>query len=374
MNRYAALVALAGFAAACNGDDCDTATETCDTDTTCENAIDEVFPAAGETGVYYRTAIEVTLDEEEADASITLSDANGDVAGTSSVSGDVITFTPDAALAPNTEYTITVNYSCGAPQTSFTTSEVGAAAETTDIEGNVYSLDLASGRFVEPAGIGAILGDFLDQQVLIGVQSASSTEIQMIGALGEGEPPAQGTCDPTIDFPVADFAGNPFFQIGPETTTLAVAGYTVTIDDLEISGAFAPDASYIAGAVLAGTIDTRPLVPLLDADSDCSEGYTACTGSEDDPADCCDENAICATAVQIGVACETCADGEDFCLSLYVDSMTAAQVAGGEILPQHLPVDDATAPAESTNICDIAECSGAEECLAAVDEAQPVAE
>ncbi len=377
MNRYAALMALtAGLFVACDGNDCDPETETCDegSDAECDNSIDEVFPENGEANAFFRTSVEVKLDEDEADATISLSGPDGDVAGTSSVDGDTITFIPSGSLTPSTEYTVTVDYSCGTPTTTFTTSSVGSAITSTDIEDNTYSLDLATGRFVEPQGIGSILGDFIDQEILIGVQSVGDTSIQLIGAIGDGgSPPAQGECDPTIPFPEAAFTDNPFFQVGPETTTLSVAGFTVTIADLEISGAFSPDGSLIAGATLAGVIDTRPLVPLLNADDNCDAGAPRCCDTDVDPgcdaandtADCCDEDAICDLAGQIGVACQACeGDSGDFCLSLLVDSLSAEQVTGAVVDPQHAPADDATAPADSTNICDITACEGDEDCLA----------
>lgn len=378
MNRYAALMAITAglFSVACDGKDCDPEVEDCDTDSgdTCENSIDEVFPENGEANAFFRTSVDVKLDDEETGASITLTGPEGDVAGTSTVNGDTITFNPTNALTPSTEYTVTVDYSCGAPTTTFTTSSVGSAITGGDIEDNTYSLDLASGRFVEPQGIGSILGDFIDQEILIGVQSVGADNIQLIGAIGDGgSPPAQGECDPTIAFPEASFTANPFFQVGPETTSLSVAGFTVTIEDLEISGAFSPDGTFIAGATLAGVIDTRPLVPLLNADDNCDPGAPRCCDTDvdpgcdsaDDTADCCDEDAICDLAGQIGVACQACEGGTgDFCLTLLVDSLQAEQVTGAIVDPQHAPADEATAPAESTNICDIAACVGEEDCLA----------
>jgi hypothetical protein len=154
---------------------------------------------------------------------------------------------------------------------------------------------------------------------------------------------------------------------------LSVAGFTVTIEDLEISGAFSPDGSFIAGATLAGVIDTRPLVPLLNADDICDPGAPRCCDTDvdpdcdsaDDTATCCDEDAICDLAGQIGVACQACDGGTgDFCLTLLVDSLQAEQVTGAVVDPQHAPADDATAPADSTNICDIEACIGEADCLA----------
>ena len=80
----------------------------------------------------------------------------------------------------------------------------------------------------------------------------------------------------------------------------------IAIDDLYVSGAFAPDASYVDGAQLSGSVDTRPLAILVGDD----EG----------------EGAVCELAASIGVQCETCpSDGEPFCLSLVARSITATK-------------------------------------------------
>ena len=358
-----------------SGEIYDSATDTCDVP--CDNSIDDIFPATDSTDAYYRGTIEVTFDDMEDDAEFTVTGPDGAVAGDSAWNGDTLVFTPSAPLTESTAYTISIDYSCAdGVESAFTTSEVGEATNSSALVGKTFALDLGSGRFVEPQGIGSILGDFIEQDVLIGVKAADDTNIDMIGAIAsEGsDPPAQETCDPTIEFPQAGFDENPFFEIGPETTTLSVAGYSVTIDGLLISGAFGPDGDYISGSVLSGTIDTRPLVPLLDGNADCSDDAPRCCDedldSSCDPADdvegCCDEDQICDLAFQIGVSCIACeSDSEDFCLSLFVDSLQAVEVSNLTLSEQHLPVDDSTAPDTSTNICDIQACSTEEECTPA---------
>lgn len=375
MMRYVALVALTGLMAACDGKDCDPAVEDCDTDTggECDNEIRSVFPENGETSAYFRTTVEAKLDDAETDATLTLTGPSGDVAGTTVIDDETVIFTPSTALEPSTEYTVTVTYSCGSPTTTFTTSEVGSEAEPADIVGNTYSLDLAQGRFIEPVGVGSLIGSVLDTEILVGVDSADGTSIQLIGAIGDGgSPPMQGMCEPTIPFPEANFSDNPFFQVGPETTTLTVSGYSVTIQDLAISGAFSPDGGYIAGAALAGTIDTRPLTNLLNADDQCDEGEPRCCDTDVDPGcdeaddvdNCCDEDAICDTAVGLGISCVACTDGTgDFCLDIVVDSIPAVGVTGVSVDPQHFPGDDMLPG--STDICTISGCEGQEECLTA---------
>ncbi|MBW1878455.1 MAG: Ig-like domain-containing protein, partial [Deltaproteobacteria bacterium] len=251
MNRLpVGLIVLACTAlVACKGDD----TDIDDTDT-CENAVLETYPVDGETGAYYRTSIEVKFDDFEDGATFTVTDAGGtEVTGTQTWVGDRLILEPASPLAAQTTYTTSIDFSCGTPSVSWTTSEVGGALGTpANLNGRSYLLDLASGRFVEPEGVGDFLGDYLDQIVLVGVDTASATEIQMLGALGyentNDSKIYQEPCIPSIDFPMADFIGNPFFNVGPEDTTLSVAGFEVDIQDLQVSGAFAPDGTYISGA------------------------------------------------------------------------------------------------------------------------------
>ncbi len=355
MNRaffgIAALTALTGCptgAPDCDsGTILDTATNTCVVDNSCTNTIitGSEFPGIAATNAYYRTTVEAKLQEEEADATISLSEASGAaVAGTAVTDGKRLIFTPDAPLAPSTDYTVTVSYCAGDPSWDFKTSEVGGSTDESGLVGNVYSLDLASGRFVQPEGVGPLLQEYLTTSILIGVNSVESGKIQMLGAIAEDgtSPPTQSQCSPTIPFPEADFSGNPFFKVGPETTTLSIEGYSITIDDLLVSGAFSPDGSYISGAVLSGKIDTRPLVPLLNPEGEPDE--------------------ICNLAATIGVSCEPCLDGENLCLSLYVDNIAAEEV-GGTVVALHSPGTDPV-PAGSTDFCDNSVCSTEDECAA----------
>jgi len=384
MNRLpVGLIVLACTAlVACKNDDTDT-----DTDVECENFVLETFPADGETAAFYRTTVEVKFDDYEDGADFTVTDAsNNEVTGTKTWVGDRLILQPASPLAPSTNYTTNITYSCGTPSVSWTTSEVGGALGTpASLDGKTYLLDLTSGRFVEPEGVGDFLGDYLDQIVFVGVQSATATNIQMIGALGyenTGDSKLyQEPCYPSIDFPLADFTGNPYFSVGPEDTTISVAGFEVDIQQLEVSGAFGPDGSYISGATLGGKIDTRPIVPLVFAG--CDEPLDE--NGDPNPNYPCDDNAICAFAASLFIDCEACqedpaadhcgyadlnGDGEPdtdnpaayasaCCLSLLVDSIKAEQYADVTLQTlSELGSGDAYDP------CDVnsAQCGGLDEC------------
>lgn len=308
MHRYLGILAAA-MLVACGGSDKDDAPagDDDDDDSACENEIISTFPAAGESGVYYRTAVEFTLDTASGDETITVSAGGDAVAGTTSVDGKRVIWTPSAPLSPSTSYDVSLDWECGPTTIDWTTSDVGAEVDETNLEGYAYALDLSSGRFVKPAGVGAILEQFLTQEILIGVTAADASSIEMMGALGT-DAGQQDLCTPTIEFPVAaDFVENPYFSVVSDVLELNIQGIDIRIDDLVISGAFAPDLGSIEGAVLSGAIDVRDLSDLLDMSAD----------------------EACELVLSIaGVACEPCSDNADYCLSVHVDSMTALRANG----------------------------------------------
>lgn len=312
MRRYLAILAVAGLAA-CGGDKDTTddpvvTTGDDDDDTQCTNVILDQFPADGDADVYYRTDVRFTLTAEDPGASITITETGGaEVAGSTSVMGTVVSWTPSAPLSPTTSYDATLSYECGDATVSWTTSDVGNPTEI-DLVGSTFSLDLTSGEFVEPPGVGDLLASQLgDVEVLVGVESVDGATIQMLGALGAGGG-AQDLCTESLPFPPATY-DDPYFSLETPVLPLDIEGFQIDVENLTLSGAFAPDGSRIQGAVLKGDIDTRPLVELVSP------------GGGDD--------AVCTLVSTFGVSCIDCSDGSGaFCLSLWVDSIEALGVPG----------------------------------------------
>jgi hypothetical protein len=324
-NLLAALL-VAGLAA-CNGDKDTTDTDTTDTtDTTdeCVAGISETFPDVDETNVFYRTGIEVSFNQEESgdSATLTLADAAGaDVAGTTSFSADgrTATFTPSAALAASTQYTLTVAYSCEKTATvSFTTSAVGSEVVADDLLDGVYNIDLGSARITEPAGVGGLLTPLIadaDFILMVSPTGINGTDIDMIGAIFEDDGAGgvqQDTCLPTLALDPADFSENPFFELSGEDTIFSILGFTIEVAQLELSGAFSPDGSSIQGVGLDLFIDTEQLND-LDLGLDLGD------------------QSICELVGGFGVNCVDCGDGSVTCLKLVADSIVAELEAGAEI-------------------------------------------
>lgn len=275
----------------------------------CDISIQETFPAAGATNAYYRGAIEAHLTDEDPTAVITMDG----VAGTTWLNEDqdIVYFQPDEPLTPNTDYEFTVSYCFADAPVSFRTSTLGEAiADPASLVGNTYDLNLQDGRVVVPEGVGSVLEQYLEVSILIKVDDLTGNDLTMNGALAdEDDSSLQDYCTPTLDFPVADFSTAPFFGIGPADTTINVAGYSVTIEDLEVTGTFSSDGTYWGGGVLAGVIDTRALSSLVGDDAE--------------------DSAVCDLVAGFGVSCVTCAsDGTDFCLEIRAVDL------GGELLTE----------------------------------------
>jgi hypothetical protein len=191
-----------------------------------------------------------------------------------------------------------------------TDTDVGPPVES-DLTGRTYAIALGDATITEPAGAGSLLAAYITQEILLGVESVTDTQIEMIGTVAvDGSSPAeQNYCLGTIDFPTADFSRNPRFQVGPSDLALDIGGYAIVITGLEITGTFAADGASFDNGTLLGTIDTRPLDPLV--------GDT--------------EGAICDVVELFSASCEPCTDGEEYCLTIRAEDVTGAEVAGLEL-------------------------------------------
>lgn len=278
------------------------------TDPYCGERVTDTWPEAGRQNVYYRTAIEFWLDPAPEPTDALVLTANGsEVPGSTLVHPDRLEFVPDAPLAAATSYTVGL---AGCPQSEigWSTSLAGDPVDTVALVGTTYAVDIESGRWLEPVGIGALLAGSLTVDILVGVQQADATSIQVIGGVSEQGSTAQDLCVETADFPPADFGQNPYFEIGPQALSLTVMGADIEMSDLHLTGSFRPDFAGLEGATLEGTLDTRGLVDAIDP------------GGPD--------SAVCDLLLGLGVACGPCPDGTNLCVAAVVDDLVAPAVVG----------------------------------------------
>jgi hypothetical protein len=307
MNRITASL-LAGLALmACNKNKDDTSSDTGaagDGGDACTTEVTPGYPAAGQADFYYRSPLDVVLTNGESSETFSLTDSAGaEVSGTVDNDGEKIVFIPSAALTPGAAYNVEITTCAASPVSySFNTSTVGAATDGCDITGQSFAVDLQNARFVEPPGIGELLLDQLEDDIMLSPVSVTDTQIEMIGALGTAG--AQDFCTESLnDFPPAAYS-DPHFELGPADTPLNVAGVELVIGNLYIAADYLSDCSGFAGGTLAGELDARVLAPVLE-----------------DLLGISDPDEICATLTGFGVVCGPCSDGTNYCVDILVDQL-----------------------------------------------------
>lgn len=199
---------------------------------------------------------------------------------------------------------------------------------------NGYRLDITSGTFVEPAGMGDALEQAVNREILLAVLQADSSQIELMGALTEADADAQAACLPTLHLPAGDFSDAPAFEVGPVDATLPLGTILLPVEGLVVSGTFADDGSAIEGLSLSGRADTRPLAAAMGENAD--------------------DDLLCSLAEAVDVSCVACAGGGEFCIDFEITDLRAP--ADDRPEPRHTP--ETSDPAEgSTNLCDDAACS-----------------
>lgn len=284
---------------------------------------------AGVDDFFYQGTIFIEFSRTPDSATFTLKDDGGTTVATTVESDDEqYWIAPNAALDPNSDYTLTAEWGpCdGCPtDIAFSTSNHGETlADASILVDRTFDIDLAGATFVEPPGVGPILASQIGEiRVLFTITDESdfgAGTIEIVGAVGEesGGQIVVEACDETLPLTETQPASwnNPELQIGPADLTLSIQGITATIDQLYIGGTIKPDGSDMAGGTFSGTIDTRPLDGVLDEEGE--------------------KGAICELVEQtIGIGCENCAsDNQPFCLSVLAEDIVANYVPGLSIAPR----------------------------------------
>ena len=321
MNSNWKLIALLGILAACGGDDeKESSADFVDRDTSdggddgstgqtgttdgCTVQAIALDPEEGTFDVYYRDTMGVTFDDDASALSpvVSLTDADGGSV-TASLDFDDTGFkaviTPDAPLMASTTYTLSVDVCGNTNSASFTTSEYGAplTIATEDLAGSTYNFNLGGADYTRPEGLGEVLASFLDAPLLIGVGTTDGDNIQILGTQGQ-ESGGSVTADPS--FPIWDFGtatlDGAYFKSATTDIELEYGCATIPIYGFQLEGTFSADGTLIGGGSATGLGDSREM------------GCLASLGSDPD--------AICGLAATFGLACETCPDGNPWCLTI----------------------------------------------------------
>ncbi len=267
-------------------------------------AILAVGPAADADDVAPTELIWVRFDVAPETASIALEPA---VAGGIELaeSGRRISFAATENLAPSTQYTATVSWSWSdgddsAPW-SFTTGPYGTVLEQDAVDGLIgrtFELDLANADFIEPEGIGSVLGGVLaDTPLMFTMLDSSDLEagtVHIMGAVGvqKVEPVEQDLCSSTLPFTygpdgvegggddtTAEWT-NPDIAMEGSDLRLIVAGNQVDVFEMSLAATFHPDGDRYAAGAFTGTIDARDIRDLGETICDLAECMPCATDGE----------------------------------------------------------------------------------------------
>lgn len=266
MMRAALFLGL-GLVACADGADKADPTPTGDTGgpQACTNALDATIPEDGATEVYHRVTVRMTLDDEDATASIAVVDADGkEVVGKSEVDGKTVAFTPAEPYANGATYTATLTYECTDPESiSFTTSDVGQPLAV-DPVGRVYKLDLTQGDWVKPAGVGSLIVNLITDDISVFLMPSAIDEkgkntIDFIGAPpNPSNTSEQDPCSAPFFVDGATWDA-PHFEGNSDSLAISVLAIDVNIQNLGLSGDIAPDGSSIEIGAFSGEIDAREI-------------------------------------------------------------------------------------------------------------------
>jgi len=237
-------------------------------------------------------------------STIELEDGAGhDVDGSTTIDDPVVVFDPFAPLTPSARYTATLLESCAGTTTlQFTTGAWGEPLDDPNaLVGSVYVVDVN-----DPA---VDVGDPLafefwrlgPRPLLLQVLAATSdTSASVRVAVAGAGDITQDVCVPTVELE-GTFDG-PSFAIGPEPVRLVNASGSIEVSGFRAAGTIAPDGSNVGCARFRGLVDTRALAALHSEDPAICPGYAE--------------------------GCVACADGQDYCVDLTVDGITAPRGDG----------------------------------------------
>ncbi len=252
-----------------NGDTDDTADtadtdtlDTADTDDTgtvgCGAVLTATSPSHQETNVAVNKVVTARFSAPVYEGEWSL--AIDGVTGTAELgsNGLTATFVADAPLDTSVGYTLRATVCDIETERTFTTASGPLDEES--LEGRTYAIAYDDLTWVEPAGIGALIGGFISvEYLLVSVIDLDTTAqtIHMAGALGVTEDGTsaivQDLCQDPFDFGDQDFAGNPVFEVGP--SDIALPGGVGDLSAAYVKAAFVEDGEALVDFRLSGQLD-----------------------------------------------------------------------------------------------------------------------
>lgn len=305
-------------------------------------------PSPGQGDFFFQADLSVEFAIAPDSASLLLKDAAGtELPGETSWNdaGTKLNFDPAVDLLPSSDYIATITWT----PTDFEPLEIGFGTarygepieDVPALVDEVYSLDLAGATFIEPPGLGGVLGGLIDGVgVLFTLLPESDFAVdaqpglQMMGALGvgEGQGMTQDQCTETLAWTAGEDGQigtpddtratfeDPFLRLGPADLNLTIGGVSARLKDVRLVGVWHPDRSDFVGGEFEALIDTRGLDGLFEE------------GAE--------EGTICELASEaLSVDCQECGapNPGPFCLFGRAVDVSAERIDGLELEALYCP-------------------------------------
>ena len=299
--------------------DTDTDTDT-DTQVPCTAEVLEITPEDGEDDVFYRENLSVAFTEDAAAAVFSLEESAtlSPVDHTVSWGEDnlMATLVPASPLNGATQYNLRVTICETETSSTFETSDYGQPVDggSESLIGLTSVILFDNVKFTEPENIGSLLALYFDVPLLVGVLGADTTNIDVVAAMGyfdNVDGYKQRLNQATWTFGQVNLDGNAYFEGSVDEIDLGYSNVSIPVYNFALSGTFAPDGSHFAGGTLTGNVDTRHMAPLF--------GQT-------------DEGYPCELVGSMGVSCEACPDGENYCLTIRGQDIVSAAVPGVSVV------------------------------------------
>ncbi len=280
----------------------------------CTAEFASVTPADGAGPVGASTALVVTLDGTVTEATFTVAtDADEAIAGTTTVSDNTATFTPDGGWPAGATIEWSVQACESEASGSFVVGTLDEALDPTTLEGDTYTVDLTSATWVSPPGAGVLIGQFFQGVFLLGVTDVEGEDLSCLLGVGEetsGDSYQQDPCYPTVTFEDVDFSGNPYISVQAEQMEFEVQTIAVVVHNVSISGGLTADT--LVDGRFQGEADLREY----------SEFGIDCAQLEQ----------------FLGTPCAPCtSDGEEYCLVVEAVDVTGVRIGGLTLVENENP-------------------------------------
>lgn len=260
------------------------------------------YPSNGMTGVALEPTFVLDFITDERESSCVELAGGGDVPAlaptTWTEDGRSMWFRPLTPLQPDTDYTLTVHYSCdkSAP-IAFRTAPAAGPVDGSALLGAAFALDPSSSRLLGPREYAFVLASLLEDAWPVFVPTAHDPALGRLEGFHTttGVDGVQDVCATTPPFALdLDEADGAFASVSPIAFDLPLEGGVMHLRDASLSATFLPDGSAMIGVEIEGSLDVRDADPeaggpvaICEAVADWSSGAQPCGPCPGDDGDFC---------------------------------------------------------------------------------------